>query len=163
MIQRAGLGFLYHRAGLQGLLHPWQWQWSWQCNKNKHMQAEGLFGWEWWLACCLSRANKSPYRAARWAPLISSALATTECRRSHPWFIMNSRGEKFFTVVEAKMEERRVGVEYGERKWNKNGEGGKKDILKSRGHGQIMQKYSEQTERFSRENMEALAWGNAII
>lgn len=35
--------------------------------------------------------------------------------------------------------------------------GRKIDILKSRGQRQIMQKYREQTERFSRENMEALA------
>lgn len=36
-------------------------------------------------------------------------------------------------------------------------QGRKIDILKSRGQRQIMQKYREQTERFSRENMEALA------
>lgn len=35
--------------------------------------------------------------------------------------------------------------------------GRKIDILKSRGQREIMQKYREQTERFSRENMEALA------
>lgn len=170
MIQRAGLGFLYHGAGLRGLLHPWQRQWSWQCNKNKHMQAGSLFGWEWWLACCLSQPNKSPYRAERWASLISSAsrlMPLTECRRSDPWFIMNRGGEKFFTVVKLKWRER-VGEGYsgtckereGGRKWNKKGE--KINILKSRGQREIMQKYREQTERFSRENMEALAWGNAI-
>lgn len=35
--------------------------------------------------------------------------------------------------------------------------GRKIDILKSRGQREIMQKYREQTERFSRENMETLA------
>lgn len=133
MIQRAGLGFLYHGAGLRGLLHPWQRQWSWQCNKNKHMQAGSLFGWEWWLACCLSQPNKSPYRAGRWAPLISSAsrlMPLTECRCSDPWFITNrGEGEGGGGVLhrsEAKIE----GEEYsgrckgreGGRKWNQKGE-----------------------------------------
>ena len=84
MIQRAGLGFLYHGEGPRGLLHPWQRQWSWQCNKNKHMQAGSLFGWEWWLACCLSQPNKSPYRAKRWVPLISFRLATDASDRLPP-------------------------------------------------------------------------------
>lgn len=62
----------------------------------------------------------------------------------------------------AKIEREWEGDTDGDAKKGREGEneikrGSKIDILKSRGQREIMQKYREQTERFSRENMEALA------
>lgn len=88
-------------------------------------------------------------------------MPLTECRCSKPLIYHKQGKGEALRHSQAKIERER------EWEWDRSAENEikrreKSTYRKTEGKREIMLKYREQTERFSRENMEALAWGNAI-
>lgn len=88
-------------------------------------------------------------------------MPLTECRCLKPLIYHKQGKGEALRHSQAKIERERE----WERDWSAENEIKRREkstYRKTEGKREIMLKYREQTERFSKENMEALAWGNAI-